>query len=207
MDVSKRDIEQMNSEHQVILMQYARVQARCNELLRQRMAEIDVLRAQAMRQQAAIIKRDTALAWEREDRAAMEAAIPGLPRRLALSQRVRALSERLRDLLRERTRWQLSFNDQLDAPEAGSSHWSNIADTSVSTFLPLNALASEEASFAAADLVICQTGCLSHGAYWRIEDHCKRTGKTCLMVEQPESLRIVRFEALVGPKRDDVSTE
>ncbi len=50
-----------------------------------------------------------------------------------------------------------------------------------------------EASLQAADLVICQTGCLSHGQYWRIQDHCKRTGKTCVLVAQPEALRIVRI--------------
>ena len=59
-------------------------------------------------------------------------------------------------------------------------------------------LAALEASLVAADLVICQTGCLSHGAYWRVQDHCKRTGKTCVMVdrvdrvEQPQVIRIVR---------------
>ncbi|MDH4447368.1 MAG: DUF2325 domain-containing protein [Acidovorax sp.] len=35
-----------------------------------------------------------------------------------------------------------------------------------------------------ADWVICQTGCLSHDAYWRVEDHCRRTGKTCVLVDQ-----------------------
>ncbi|WP_326541261.1 DUF2325 domain-containing protein [Pseudorhodoferax sp.] len=49
-------------------------------------------------------------------------------------------------------------------------------------------------SLQAADLVICQTGCLSHGEYWRVRDHCRRTGKTCVMVEQPEALRIVRLQ-------------
>ncbi len=39
------------------------------------------------------------------------------------------------------------------------------------------------ASLAAADLVICQTGCLSHDAYWRVRDHCRRTGKRCIFVE------------------------
>ncbi|MEO6274312.1 MAG: hypothetical protein ABIP34_14040 [Rhodoferax sp.] len=38
-----------------------------------------------------------------------------------------------------------------------------------------------EAHQAAADLVICQTGCVSHGGYWRDEDHCRRTGKSCTM--------------------------
>lgn len=41
--------------------------------------------------------------------------------------------------------------------------------------------------------MICQTGCASHGAFWRVEDHCKRTGKTCVLVEQPGALRIVRI--------------
>ena len=53
-----------------------------------------------------------------------------------------------------------------------------------------------EASLVAADLVICQTGCLSHGEYWRVRDHCKRTGKTCVLVDQPEALRIVRIHRL-----------
>lgn len=50
-----------------------------------------------------------------------------------------------------------------------------------------------EASLAAADLVICQTGCLSHGDYWRVRDLCRRTGKTCVLVERPDTLRIVRI--------------
>lgn len=35
---------------------------------------------------------------------------------------------------------------------------------------------------AAADLVICQAGCISHNAYWRVKDLCKRTGKPCMFV-------------------------
>jgi hypothetical protein len=34
-----------------------------------------------------------------------------------------------------------------------------------------------------ADLVICQVGCISHDAYWRVKEHCKRSGKPCLFVE------------------------
>jgi hypothetical protein len=40
-------------------------------------------------------------------------------------------------------------------------------------------------SLAAADLVICQTGCISHNAYWRVKEHCKRTGTRCMFVENP----------------------
>lgn len=35
----------------------------------------------------------------------------------------------------------------------------------------------------AADLVICQTGCLGHGDYWRDQDQCRRTGLGCVLVD------------------------
>lgn len=45
---------------------------------------------------------------------------------------------------------------------------------------------------AAADLVICQVGCISHGAYWRVKDHCKRSGKPCIFVENPSASGLAR---------------
>lgn len=44
-----------------------------------------------------------------------------------------------------------------------------------------------------ADLVICQTGCLSHDAHWRVEDHCRRHNKPCVLVAEPDALRVVRI--------------
>jgi hypothetical protein len=35
----------------------------------------------------------------------------------------------------------------------------------------------------AADIVICQAGCISHNAYWRVKEQCKRTGKPCMFVK------------------------
>lgn len=32
---------------------------------------------------------------------------------------------------------------------------------------------------AAAERVICQTGCISHGAYWRVKAYCRRHGGPC----------------------------
>ena len=49
-----------------------------------------------------------------------------------------------------------------------------------------------DSTLAAADLVICQTGCISHDAYWRVKDHCKRTGKRCVFVESPSSAGLKR---------------
>lgn len=49
-----------------------------------------------------------------------------------------------------------------------------------------------DASLAAADLVICQTGCISHNAYWNVKDFCKRTGKRCVFVENPSTSSLAR---------------
>ena len=40
-----------------------------------------------------------------------------------------------------------------------------------------------DSALGAADLVICQAGCISHNAYWRVKEQCKRTGKQCLFVK------------------------
>jgi len=40
-----------------------------------------------------------------------------------------------------------------------------------------------DAALAAADLVICQAGCISHNAYWRVKEQCKRTGKRCIYLK------------------------
>ncbi|MGK5032052.1 DUF2325 domain-containing protein [Janthinobacterium sp. MDT1-19] len=58
--------------------------------------------------------------------------------------------------------------------------------------------AALEAGLVAADLVICQTGCVSHDAYWRVHDHCKRTGKQCVLVDQPQAMHFVRKAALAA---------
>jgi hypothetical protein len=60
-------------------------------------------------------------------------------------------------------------------------------------------VAKLDATLAAADLVICQTGCISHNAYWRVKDHCKRTGKQCVFVENPGSASLKRALAELQP--------
>ncbi|MDQ5879712.1 MAG: hypothetical protein QG638_2449, partial [Pseudomonadota bacterium] len=46
-----------------------------------------------------------------------------------------------------------------------------------------------------ADIVICQAGCISHNAYWRVKEHCKRTGKRCVFVK---SAGVASFDRAVG---------
>lgn len=55
-----------------------------------------------------------------------------------------------------------------------------------------DSVAQLDATLGAADLVICQTGCLSHDAYWRVKSHCKRTGKRCVFVENPSATSLQR---------------
>ncbi len=59
-----------------------------------------------------------------------------------------------------------------------------------------------DATLAAADLVICQTGCVSHDAYWRVKDHCKRTGKRCVFVEAPSRAALERALAAAARTLD-----
>jgi len=61
-----------------------------------------------------------------------------------------------------------------------------------------HAIARLDATLAAADLVICQTGCISHDAYWRVKEHCRRTGKRCVFVETPSRHALARALQAVG---------
>lgn len=62
-----------------------------------------------------------------------------------------------------------------------------------------------ETSLAAADLVICQTGCISHHAYWRVKDYCKRTGKQCMFVETPSTSTFARCIARISTHAADAA--
>ena len=44
----------------------------------------------------------------------------------------------------------------------------------------------------AADLIVCQAGCLNHEAYRRVKGHCRRLDKPCLFVERPSLAHFAR---------------
>ena len=99
-------------------------------------------------------------------------------------ERLQALVMRLRGKLMERES-QLAWLDDLARLESAAP-----APGPVSiTVLAQDSEQSLRRSFEEADLVICQTGCLSHDNYWRVHDHCRRTGRICLLVERPDALR------------------
>lgn len=42
-----------------------------------------------------------------------------------------------------------------------------------------------DAIVAGADAVVCQAGCVSHAAYWRLKDACRKLGKPCVFLKSP----------------------
>lgn len=190
MTVAAHDFDLLLREHRVLMSHHGHVQARCSALVKAQAAEIERLQAQTMHLRAAMILRDTALAWAREDQAALEASIPDLPKRLTLARQVETLLARIQDLMRERREEQ---PDSATLAQAVADAMSPGVPATGGAVLDGESLGGLVASLAAADLVICQTGCLSHGAYWRVQDHCRRSGKACVLVAQPDAMRIVRI--------------
>ncbi|MEN4920401.1 DUF2325 domain-containing protein [Achromobacter spanius] len=229
MNPESPDRQTLQREHAALLAAYGQAQSHCSRLLSAQALRIAHLEGEAMRLRAAVIQRDTALAWERDDRKALEGAIPGLPRRVALARRVTQLMERVQVLMRERLAWQdraaWARERPLEPlPEAPAARPAVAAialreksvlcvgEDAMALMLTRKMVemaggrylghsgAEEsngdalEASLVAADLVICQTGCVSHGAYWRVKDHCTRTGKQCVLVDKPEALAALQLE-------------
>ena len=193
---------QLDQEYSALLVQYGRVQQRCTEALTTQTRRIATLEAQLLRLRATRIIQDTALAQQREAHEALVQSAPGLPRRAALARHVNALLERVRGLLAERQRRQLRSNaiptrvQQNTRESTAPIFWSQpphrtaLKPAGAQHILHLDGSSPDndtalESSLAAADLVICQVACISHNAYWRVQDHCKRTGKTCVLVHPP----------------------
>ena len=193
---------QFDREYSALLLQYGRVQQRCTEALATQARRIATLEAELVRLRATRIIQDTALAQQREAYDAMVRAAPGLPRRTALARHVDALLERVRDLMAERQGRPLRSTaipikaKQSTQTSTAPIFWSQppqrtaLKPAGAQHILQLDGSGADndmalESSLAAADLVICQVACISHSAYWRVQDHCKRTGKTCVLVHPP----------------------
>lgn len=215
MNHALNDFERLQREHLLLCRQYGALQKRCTEQLDAQRAEIRQLQAELMQTRAAVVVRDTALAFAREDQAQLQASIPGLPKRQVLTRRVETMSNRIQELMRECLywRWQVrpqevpASTPQYMAAESESAYAAGNSAAESQTAGSVDDLADLEASLVAADLVICQTGCLSHGDYWRVQDHCKRTGKACVVAAQPDSVRIVRIHSTVGLEHKPVEPE
>ena len=170
MKVAIHDFEQLIREHRALLRAHGRVQARCSEALHAQARQIESLVAEQIRLRAALIIRDSKLAWAREDLKLLRQAVADMAGEISAPE---AFEVGLGDCDGGQ------FIDRAEDPEGAADE---VQDDAL------------EAGLGAADLVICQTGCVSHGAYWRVQDHCRRTGRSCVLVERPDALRIVRMQ-------------
>ncbi|SFQ31094.1 DUF2325 domain-containing protein [Variovorax sp. 770b2] len=197
-------------EHAVLLRAYARVQERCSRLLAEQAALIERLEAQVVRLRGALVARDSAIAMVREELAARAAVGGALPKRLhaLLSPASRRheipfapeTPETPADL---REKAVLCVGREDEAPSLARQ----LVEIAGGRYLHHDGGDDAddpalEAGLRAADLVICQTGCVSHGAYWRVQDHCRRTGKPCVLVGEPQPMLFVRQQPAATEKVD-----
>lgn len=171
-------------EFLALCRQLGEAQTRCSEVVAEQAAELERLQREVLRLRAAVIVRDTRLEQAHaalED--ARQAQPPGLLRRKEMARHIRMLAERVASLSRECLRWRLQVAVRNGSEPAALAQ----GEAAVPAAHPMPAHQPPHAldeSLAAADLVICQTGCISHDDYWRVQDHCRRTGKPCILVDQ-----------------------
>lgn len=201
------------SELAVLVSQYGSVQLRCSRLIAEQAAQVEALQAQQMRLRAELIIGVTALQFEREDRARLEAMAPGLPRQAMLARQVEQLKARLEALLRERTHWCWGKEPRRDPPsrtlpgkegvelppasaDAGQTQAQEDAEEDPASYGSWRTRQEDKAALEhgllEAELLICRTGCISQGDYWRVQDHCRRTGKSCLLIDERQAIHAVR---------------
>lgn len=197
-------------EHAVLLRAYARVQERCSRLLVEQAALVERLEAQIVRLRGALVARDSAVAIVREELAARAAVGGPLPKRLSTLLSPTGRRHRVAPQprpqpkpqvpadLREKAVLCVGQEEEAQAPSLARQ----LVEIAGGRYLHHDGGdhaddPALEASLRAADLVICQTGCVSHGAYWRVQDHCRRTGKPCVLVGEPRPMLFVRHPAAV----------
>jgi hypothetical protein len=192
-------------EQRVVVGDFGPARREAGELVAEQAAEIERLRAEMVRMRGEMIVQRTALAFACEERAALEAAVPGLPRRARLARRVDALMTRMHDLMRERRAQPLQrlLPAMLPGLHGKSVLCLGYAEPEVEAARaliersggafklhppPVDAREYDavEDRLAAADLVVCQIGHASHEACRHVQDYCLRSGKHCLLVGEAE---------------------
>lgn len=164
--MSDDEMEQLSREHGALMLNYREVQQRCSAQIQSLARQVQALSQQLVRTRAQLIARDSALAWERELRQTLVA--------------------------QQLTAWLSSASTSVD-PASLFNQRAMPATPQGNERLEQQLL---ENSLQAADLVICQSGCISDGAFWRVQDHCKRTGKPCVLLDaSSNALHVVQLHS------------
>ena len=203
-------MQSLPQEFLALCRQLGDAQKRCSTIVSAQAAQIEALQAQLLRLRAQVIVRDTRLALAQEQLAQLSQTHPSLPRRKAMARHISVLAERIASLSRECLRWRLAAQGNGEVPQPNAvepdrprgvadPHPPAAASGAGRTEADAVAASALDANLAAADLVICQTGCVSHDEYWRVQDHCRRTGKPCILVDQPLAVREAEALAAIQP--------
>lgn len=64
-------------------------------------------------------------------------------------------------------------------------------------------IAQLDAKLNSADLVICQAGCVSHEAYFRVKEHCKKRGIQCVYVQNPSKSALRKALQMIATPGND----
>lgn len=210
-------------EFLALCRQLGDAQQRCSAAMQAQARQIEALTAEVVRLRGAVIVRDTRLAQARDELEQLRAANPSLPRRQAMARHIGLLAERITSLSRECLRWRQVAQGQAPVALPSVQEPALLATGASMPTAPVQQVLPQlrmndsfarcaqdgqggesnpstlDASLAAADLVICQTGCISHDDYWRVQDHCRRTGKPCILVDQPLAVREAQALAALRP--------
>ena len=158
------------NEHVALCRTYAEAQERCSRLMAAQRAEVARLQDEVLRLRARTLVLTAALEWVRAGTGADTGAV--LPPLPSVAGVVCGM-EAAADAAAE---------DVVLPARAPCQR------------LPLHS------SLAEANLVVCQVGCLSHGAYWRTaDDQCRRSGQTCVVVASANALQAAAEAALSVP--------
>ena len=84
-------MDSLPQEFVALCRQWAEAQQRCSKLVAAQAAQLEALSAEVMRLRAAVIIRDTRLAWAQDALAQWQAAQPGLPRRQSMARHIAVL--------------------------------------------------------------------------------------------------------------------
>lgn len=196
--------DQATPEGRVLTGLFGAAASNREALVAEQAAEIERLQAEMMCMRGEMIVQRTVLAFAEEERAALEAAAPDLPRRFALARRVDSLVARMQDLMRER-----GVSRSPARPRALGGVLPGLSGKAVLclgrsegeveaaramiersggafTLHPPPASARDygafEACLAAADLVVCQISQVGLEVCRRVQEYCLRAGKHCLLV-------------------------
>ena len=215
MKPSERSLEGVMAELKALRQAYGAAQRRCTATVQRLHARNQLLEAEVLQLRAQLAARESSLAMAGDEQRRMLAAAQATQAgRATLGARIESLAQRLQTLLRG-----ASATTPAGAWPAATQGTVSEPGTSTRPLgQPLHPAGDDRADgsgasddvedppdledrLVEADLVICQTGCLSHQAYWRVQDHCRRHNKPCVLVAQPDALRIIRIH-----QRDDGSS-